>query len=222
MATNSFFCPICDKNTRHFEIGLAEAGAASGAGRFFRVVNAFNELTGANKIMQFATGHRCWKCAECTSIYLRNTAGDIQEVLKQGTPNYSQAPQTVEKVFIPQAVLNVIDNSITINHNTITIHNNYGHQQPLQYPWLHKHDGYIGSALDLYSIEFHSESVPSGELRDFCKFLVSIGIDKREKIEWELSCNRGILLRDNLELADVEKIYNQLVGTKWINHIIIK
>lgn len=215
MGTNSFFCPICDCNTRHIEVTLAEAGTAAGGGRFFRVLNGINDLTGANKMAQFVTGKRCWKCVNCTSIFIRDTSGKIQQVLKQGEPN----KKSEEIVYIPQTIIDILINSTTIN--------NYYLSAPAEsnYPWLHKQEGYIGKGLDRYNITLYGDKIPLYETqKELTSILLNLnlGLGKRENIQWKLSQGGNRLVWTELTEEQAIGIYDKIKTTFLIDYIQIE
>ena len=213
MATNSFSCPICGCNTRHIEVTLAEAGAATGGGRLFKVLNGFNDLTGANKTMQFLSGKRCWKCENCTSIFLRDTSGEIQEILKQGEPN----KKSEEIVYIPQTIIDILINSTTINNYYLSTNSDSNSD----YPWLHKQQGYIGRGLDLYKIVLYGDKIPSFEQRKGLAntlLKLNLGLGTRENILWKLSPGKNKLEWAVTKEQAIE-IYNKLRDTFLIDYI---
>lgn len=75
MATNSFYCQKCRKNTRHYEIPVEEYLALKGvSGTDLKIERVFARL-GVYKLINTLDGHRYWKCSECLRPSERDLAG---------------------------------------------------------------------------------------------------------------------------------------------------
>lgn len=214
MEINAFYCPVCECNTRHIEVHLSEVSAVSGQGKYFQVLQDVIEGNPIAGLLKSSFGRRFWKCCECTSIYLRNNSGDIEDVIKQGEPNHKS--QSIEKVFISQNTLNVIVNNTTINNYYVT------GAGVSNYPWKHQREGFVGMGLDKYKLILHGDELPTFEekkgLAGELHRLKILNIERHE-IEWNLSKNRNKLVLENLTFDDARGIFDKLSSTKFINYL---
>ena len=92
MRTNSFYCPVCGKNTRHHEISLQEVAAKNSEEEKAirsKIRNKLSEYSGAafdliripylgnlTKIYEAVTGEIPYKCEECLVCSWRNSRGE--------------------------------------------------------------------------------------------------------------------------------------------------
>lgn len=207
MDTNAFYCPICARNTRHIEVRLVEAAATQGRGRMFQIMSGAGESH--SRMIKTAMGRNLWKCCECTAIYIRDNAGEILDVIKQGSPN--QRNDNV--VYIPQNTLNILVNSTTINNFYFT------GGEPSDYPWLHKHSGFMGRNVDRYKIVLHGDKISSFEARmGLAGTLCRLGLGERSKFKWQLSQGRKIQW-ENLTESEAIEIYEKLKNSPLIDYI---
>lgn len=212
METNAFFCPICNKNTRHIEIHLSEVSAVSGEGKFFQVGYTVAEKS-LSRMNEFA-GRHFWKCCECTSIYQRDNGGTIQTVIKHGSPNQRNHEQ--EKIFIPQNTINLLINNTTINNYYLEA------SQQCDYPWIHKQDGYVGTKLDRYTVILEGQMISSLEQKKGLAntlYKLNLGLGTRENIQWKLSQGRNKIEWANLTKDEAKEIFDKLSGSFLIDYV---
>ena len=77
MATNSFYCHVCGKYTRHVEISFREYCALDGDGFVGPGLALINDVVGFSKLFATIGGVKCWKCCECGDHTRRKPNGKI-------------------------------------------------------------------------------------------------------------------------------------------------
>lgn len=75
MGTNSFYCSICKKNTRHIEIPIEEYLALKGVSGKELLAERFLSKMGVYKFINALDGHKYWKCTDCLFPTERDLAG---------------------------------------------------------------------------------------------------------------------------------------------------
>jgi hypothetical protein len=216
---NSFYCPICGRNTRHLEVELREVSAVQGVGKW---VQALTESYGGYSIgkrILSVSGTFFWKCVDCTSIYQRDAAGEIMTTIKVGQPNTPPANQSdSEKFIITNNILNVITN-VNININVL---------EPIsqkRYPWMHDHDGhYVGRMLDRYTFILDGRSLLFEQRKGLANTLVKQKLLDLgpHAIEQQLSQNKNQIILKDLREDEAVKLYEKFLGSSLIDYIEIK
>lgn len=219
MGTNTFFCPICNRNTHHLEVSLVETAALQGGNSVVRVAAAAADYFGASKIIKAGTGFGIWKCSECTSVFTRDAAGSIQKTLQIGTPNNSiQTSQERAEFVLNMDAVNkyfVVQNVMFINGEDPFLS-----REPV---WVHKGEGYYGKEVDLYKIHFYSKDLEMEKRREFIRELVNFfGESHRSEIEWAWRKKGSEYCICNLTKDKTIEVWNNFKETAIADYMVIE
>lgn len=77
MATQSFFCPNCDKITLHDSITAGEFMSLSGYNSIVSGFARFGDAIGTRKLYEVGLGWGWWKCRNCATGFIRKQSGEI-------------------------------------------------------------------------------------------------------------------------------------------------
>lgn len=76
--TNYFYCPVCQKLTRHIRISNSEFMQRVSKGNVvMSILGGINDLTGGGKLANAMMGVKQWKCSECGLCTQRKADGTI-------------------------------------------------------------------------------------------------------------------------------------------------
>jgi hypothetical protein len=205
---NSFYCPICGRNTRHLEVELREVSAVQGVGKW---VQALTESYGGYSIgkrILSVSGTFFWKCVDCTSIYQRDAAGEIMTTIKAGQPNMPSANQSdSEKFIITENILTTITNNIVININST----------PQNDSWKN----YEGEGLVKYTFILDASALQFEQRKGLANTIVKHNLLDLgpHAIEQQLSQNKNKIVFENLTENEVKALYNRFQGSYLIKYV---